>query len=111
MVVVAFSMLFLALLMHVVAIQYARGVIRGALDEGLRLGSPAVATAADCMSGIDRVMNDLMAGPLGSGVILSCVEVGGQLTARAEATFSGWFPGVPDISYDLEMSAVKESSD
>ena len=41
MLVVALSMLFLAGLLNLIAIQYAQGVIRAALDEGVRVGSVA----------------------------------------------------------------------
>ena len=44
MLVVALSMLFLAALLNLIAIQYAQGVVRAALDEGVRVGSVAHGT-------------------------------------------------------------------
>ena len=66
MLVVALSMLFLAALLNLIAIQYAQGVVRAALDEGVRMGSVAHATERECLDGIRRVMGDLLSGPLGA---------------------------------------------
>jgi hypothetical protein len=99
----------MALLLYLIALQYAQGVIRSALDEGVRVGSPAAASEADCQGAIDRVLSDSMAGPLGTGVTANCSFVDGQVMGSAQATFVGWFPGVPDISFDVEVAGVKES--
>lgn len=111
MAVVALSILFLAGLLNLIAIQYAQGVVRGALDEGVRMGAPAPATPADCLAAIDRVMSDLMSGPLGAGVTYSCVQMGGELVAAAEARFVGWFPGFPTLDFVAEVRATKESDE
>jgi hypothetical protein len=111
MVVVAFSMLFLAGLLNLIAIQYAQGVVRAALDEGLRVGSAASASASECLAGIDRVMSDLMSGPFGEGITYSCVQVGDELIATGEGRLQGWFPGFPTFDFEAEVRAVKESGD
>jgi hypothetical protein len=111
MLVAALSMLFLAGLLNLIVIQYAQGVVRAALDEGVRMGTPAPATSADCLAAIDRVMADLMGGPLGAGVSYSCLQIGGELVASADSDFHGWFPGFPNIQFHTEVSAVKESDE
>lgn len=111
MAVVALSMLFLAGLLNLIAVQYAVGVVRGALDEGVRIGAPAPAAAAECVAAIDRVMADLMGGPLGAGITYSCVQMGSELVATAEARFVGWFPGVPTLTFNSEVRALKESDE
>lgn len=111
MAVVALSMLFLAGLLNLIAIQYAQGVMRGALDEGLRMGAPAPATSADCVAAIDRVMSDLLRGPFGAGITYSCIQVGGELVATAEGRFVGWFPGFPTLNFEAEVRATKESDE
>jgi hypothetical protein len=50
-----------------------------------------------------------MAGPLGTGVTANCSFVDGQVMGSAQATFVGWFPGVPDLSFNVEVAGVKES--
>jgi hypothetical protein len=111
MLVAALSMLFLAGLLNLIAIQYAQGVVRAALDEGVRVGSPGPATEADCLAAIDRVMADLMDGPLGTGVSYSCVYAGSELVASADSDFDGWFPGFPNLHFYAEVRAVKESDE
>jgi hypothetical protein len=111
MLVAALSMLFLAGLLNLIAIQYAQGVVRAALDEGVRVGSPGPATAADCLAAIDRVMADLMDGPLGTGVSYSCAQAGSELVASADSDFDGWIPGFPNLRFYAEVRAVKESDD
>ena len=111
MVVAAFSMAFMALLMYLVALQYAHGVVRSALDEGVRVGSPALATAGDCQAAIDRILADLLSGGFGEELVASCTEEAGLVVARADGVFTGWFPGVPDLTISAEVVAIKESDD
>ena len=111
MLVVALSMLFLAALLNLIAIQYAQGVVRAALDEGLRVGSVAHGTEAECLNGIRRVMGDLLSGPLGADVEFACTVSAGQMVASAEAEFHGWFPGMPSLNFSTEVHAVKESDE
>jgi hypothetical protein len=111
MLVVALSMLFLAGLLNLIAIQYAQGVVRAALDEGVRMGSAATATERECRDGIRRVMRDLMNGPLGAHVEFSCAVLSGHIVASAKAEFDGWFPGMPSVAFATDVRAVKESDE
>lgn len=111
MLVVALSMLFLAGLLNLIAIQYAQGVVRAALDEGVRVGSAARASESECLDGIRRVMGDLLSGPLGANVEFACTVVAGQLIASADAEFEAWFPGVPSLNFSTDVRAVKESDE
>ena len=111
MLVVALSMLSLAALLNLIAIQYAQGVVRAALDEGVRVGSVARATERECLEGIRRVMSDLLDGPLGDRVDFDCALVGQQMVASADAAFDGWFPGMPSVRFSADVRAVKESDE
>ncbi len=111
MLVAALSMLFLAALLNLIAIQYAQGVVRAALDEGVRVGSAARASEGDCLDGIQQVMGDLLSGPLGTDVEFACTVVAGQLVASATAEFDGWFPGMPSLNFSSDVRAVKESDE
>jgi len=106
--VASFSMIFLALLLNLIATQYGQGVIRAALDEGVRRATPAPAGVGDCHEGMEEVLADLLAGPLGEQIHTSCEVVAGRVVAAADAVFPGWFPGVPDISVSFQVSGVKE---
>jgi hypothetical protein len=111
MLVVALSMLFLAGLLNLIAIQYAQGVVRAALDEGVRLGSVASATEEACLDGISNVMRDLLNGPLGRDVEFSCSVINGRVVASAQAEFDGWFPGMPSVAFETDVRSVKESDE
>lgn len=111
MLIVALSMLFLAAILNLVAIQYAQGVVRAALDEGVRVGSAARASERECLDGIRRVMGDLLSGPLGTDVEFACSVIAGHMVASASAEFDGWFPGMPAIHFSTDVRAVKESDE
>jgi len=111
MLVAALSMLFLAALLNLVAIQYAQGVVRAALDEGVRVGSVARASETECLDGVKRVMSDLLSGPLGVSIEFTCTVAGGQVVASANAEFDGWFPGMPSVNFSTDVRAVKESDE
>ncbi|HSL27012.1 MAG TPA: hypothetical protein VLA54_12090 [Acidimicrobiia bacterium] len=109
MAVAALSMVFLALVLNLIAIQYAQGVIRAALDEGVRVGATFPAGEEDCRRAIDRVMAELMSGPLAGGITFDCAVGSGFVVATADAGFAGWIPGMPDLNFKAEVRAVKES--
>jgi hypothetical protein len=111
MTVAALSMAFMVLLMNVVVWQYALGVVRAALDEGVRIGSPAQASAFDCQEAMDRVLDELVGGPLGREIVTACAFAGNQVITTASGSFSSWFPLVPDLAVNEQLIAVKESDD
>ena len=111
MLVAALSMAFMAFILYLIALQYAQGVVRSALDEGVRIGAPAPATPDDCEQAATRVLGELLGGPLGADLVVSCSEGAGLLVARADGSFAGWFPGVPDLPVAFEVVAVKESDE
>lgn len=102
-------MAFMALLMNVIVWQYALGVVRSALDEGVRIGAPSAATHLECQAAIDRVMTELVGGPLGEGVVTSCMVGGELVVATAQGSLASWFPFVTDLTVLEEVVAVKES--
>ena len=54
----------LVLLANVLVAGYARGVVRAALDEGVRAGARAEDAAAECARRAAAVLDDLIAGPM-----------------------------------------------
>lgn len=104
------SLVFFVLLANFVVFQYGRGVVRGALDEGVRAAAPAGAGEADCLRAFDAMAGNLLGGPLGEEVTRSCTVVGELVEARATVTFRGWLPLVPDWTFSLAASRVKEAA-
>ncbi|CAN5509584.1 hypothetical protein BH23ACT7_BH23ACT7_12650 [soil metagenome] len=109
-VAVGLSLILLVLLANLIVMQYGRGVVRAALDEGARRGSRVSADpAGECAARARDVLADLLDGPMGLGVApIACTDTGDRLVARTTVTFLGWLPGAPDWSFDAEASAVKE---
>ena len=107
-VAVAFSLLLFVMLCNAVVYQYGRGVIRAALDEGVRSGSRASGSTGTCEAAAEEVRHSLLGGPIGTHVALRCGVVAGQVRATATGYLPSWLPLVPDWSVNLSASAVKE---
>ena len=95
--VVAFSLLLLVLVANLTVNQYARGVISDALSEGARAGAVAGAGPDECAARAHGVIDGLLRGPVGDGVVVSCRREGDLIVARAEGRLPSWLPMVvPD---------------
>jgi Flp pilus assembly protein TadG len=97
--------LFLALA-NLVVVQYGKGAIRSALEQGARAGTTAGAPA--CEERANQVVEDLLGGRMSDGLVLSCSVSGGAVVATASAVFESWTPLSPDYSFSLSSTAVVE---
>lgn len=97
--------LFLALA-NIVVVQYGRGAVRSALEQGSRAGS--VGGKADCEQTASRVIEDLLGGRMSDDLSLSCAVSGTEISATAEGTFQSWTPFTPDFGVSLTSTAVAE---
>lgn len=107
---VALSLVFLVVIANLVAFQYGRGVVRGALDEGVRAGSRATATVAGCQERAHQVLHQLLGGTLGDEVSVACTDLGDRIVASAEGRFPAWIAVVPDHRFHVQATAVKEQA-
>ena len=108
-IVIAFTLFLLTAFLNVLVFQYARGVVRGAMDAGARAGSPAAATEIDCQAAVDRYLSQLLGGSIGASVDPTCTIGGGfVVVSDPDITFQGWTPLVPDWTFSMEARAVKE---
>jgi hypothetical protein len=107
-VVVALSLLFFTMMANVVVFMYGRGVVRAALEEGVRAGSPAAATVATCRRAAGETVRSLLGGSMGGEVRIDCEFRGGEVHATAAGRFRGWLPGMPDWRFASQATAVKE---
>jgi hypothetical protein len=107
---VGLSLVVLVTMANLIVFQYGRGVVRAALDEGVRQGSRVQTDAtAVCTRRVESVLGDLLSGTMGDGVAFTgCRRSGDTVQAHADVTFSGWLPTVPDWSFEVEATAVKE---
>lgn len=97
--------LFLALA-NLVVVQYGRGAVRSALEQGARAGSTSGAFA--CEATARQVITDLMGGRMSDGLVLGCAVEGGAVVASASVTFESWTPLTPDFAFELTSTAVVE---
>src|SRR5438105_4786085 len=70
MVAVGFSLVFLVFLVNFIFIQYGKGVIRAAADEGARAGSRVDATEVVCQQRAESIMDSL--GAMASKPKITC---------------------------------------
>ncbi len=107
-VAVGLSMLFFVLLTNLMAVQYGRGVVRAALDEGARYGARYTAAADACEDRIEEVLVGLLGGAMGSGVSYECRRDSSRTRAGAEVVFPAWLPGVPEFRFEMAATAAVE---
>ena len=107
---VGLSLLLLVMLANVIVVQYGGGVVRAAVDEGVRRGSRAgPAAVAECQERAAAVVADLLGGGMGVGVApITCADLGDRVTAETAASFPAWLPGLPDWSLTARAVAVRE---
>ncbi|MGD2043429.1 MAG: hypothetical protein PVJ28_07240 [Acidimicrobiia bacterium] len=97
--------LFLALA-NLVVVQYGRGAVRSALEQGSRAGS--VGGVAACELTAHRVVEDLLGGRMSDSLFLWCAVEGGDVSATARGKFQSWTPFTPDFDVSLTSRAVAE---
>ena len=106
-VAVGLSFLLLVALTNLVVVQYARGVVRAAADEGARAGArfavdPTTschARASDVVSGTGRLLTD---------VRIDCGVTGGRVRADVTGTIPRWLPPVPSVRTHAIGSSLEE---
>ena len=108
-VAIAFSLLLLVLIANVIIVQYAKGVVRSAAEEGAQAGSRLTATNLECEARANEVLVSLLGGTMGTGVSASCTISAPEVSATVEYTFTPWLPLIPAWTGSQTSFAVKES--
>ena len=109
----ALSMVLLVVIANFIVFEYGHGVVRAAVDQGVRAGARAGAPALACQQAAQGVLNDLLGGAHGSmgrAVTVTCTRRGPDLDARAQAQFTSWLPGLPGWSFQASATAPVEGS-
>lgn len=110
--IIATSLVLLAMFANVIVAQYGRGVVRSALDEGVRAGARvtagAVAAQAACEAVATAARRDLLGGEMGDAVDIGCTVAPDRVTATARVTFPAWFPAVPSWAFTEDAVALRE---
>lgn len=95
---------------NVLVFQFGRAAVRNALDEGVRVGARATPGTEEvvCQQVATDTISQLAAG-LGSGVTISCTNVGQSLQATATVHFDGWLTSISDYNGTIQASAAIEN--
>ena len=108
-----FTMLMFAAVVNLVAMQYQRGAVRVAVDEGARLGASAAHSEADCEQLSDSILrgdgSGLLRGTLGEGIKIHCEVIRSEMVATAVGSSAWWFGGLGDVDFAMEGRAVVET--
>lgn len=111
---VALSLLLLVVVANFVVVQYAQGVVRAAVDEGVRDGAryfredePA-AVEARCEHRAQEVLHNLLRGQMGRRLTLRCTATSTEVIAAIGGRFEAWLPGIPDFDAGTTAVATRE---
>ena len=108
-----FTMLIFAAVVNLVAMQYQRGAVRVAVDEGARHGASVAHSDVDCERLADSTLrgddSGLLRGQLGVGIDIDCAVVGTEMVATAVGSTMWWIGGLPDMDFAIEGRAVVET--
>jgi hypothetical protein len=104
----ALSLVFLLLVANLLVNLYARGVVREALDEGVRAAAPVDARASACEARAAAVLDGLLRGPIGDGVAVTCAVGPERARATAVVTLPSWLPGVPPWRFTVEAGTRRD---
>lgn len=97
--------LFLALA-NLVVVQYGRGAVRSALEQGARAGTTSGPAA--CEGTASQVIEDLLGGRMSDGLVMNCELSDGSVVATASGSFESWTPLTPGFGFTLTSRAVAE---
>lgn len=86
-----------------------KGIAHSAADQGVRAGVRIDADSVRaCEDRARQVMSNVLAGPAGSSVTLSCSDDGEVVLSRIEFTLPAWLPVYRDSKVTVVGEARKE---
>lgn len=92
---------------NLVVVQYGRGAIRSALEQGARAGAVSASTL-DCESKARDVVAQLLGGRMSEGLVVGCALAVDRVVAQASATFQSWTILTPDFQVSMSTEAFLE---
>lgn len=103
----ALALLLFVSLANLVVVQYGRGAIRSALEQGVRAGS-VTRSEAICETTARGVADQLLGGRMSDRLEVRCVFGADGMAASARAVFESWTLLTPDFEVELATSAFLE---
>jgi hypothetical protein len=102
----ALALVLFVLLANLVVVQYGKGAVRSALEQGARAGT--ITGTAGCEETALDVVNVLLAGRMSDSLAVECTVDAEGVVASATVTFEAWTPLTPDFGFSLSSRAVVE---
>lgn len=102
----ALAMVLFLALANLVVVQYGRGALRSAVEQGARAGS--VGGVAMCETRGREVIADLIGGRMSDDATLTCALDETDVVASISVTFQSWTPLTPDFSFTTSARSVGE---
>jgi hypothetical protein len=102
----SFALVVFLALANLVLVQYGRGVARTAVDEAARRAS----VFHDCADAAQAVLDELIGGPFGAGLVVECEVNDGVVIATVSGPLPGLVPLLPDFPVYETASAVMDES-
>jgi hypothetical protein len=99
-------LLFLAMA-NLVVVQYGRGALRSALDQGARAGAVS-SSADDCVDRIQGVLTQLLGGRMSDSIVAGCVVGPEVVTATGRGVFESWTPFTSGFAIEITAQAIRE---
>jgi hypothetical protein len=103
----ALALILFVSLANLVVVQYGRGAIRSALEQGARAGS-VTRSEAICETTARGVTAQLLGGRMSDGLEVRCVSGFDGMTASARVVFESWTLLTPDFEIELAAEAFLE---
>ena len=103
----ALSLILFLVFANLIVVQYGRGAIRSALDQGARVGAVTGALSG-CENRIEAVLGQILGGDMGDSAQIRCEVIGDLVIAHGSAVFPSWTPFTSDFVVDLSAQATLE---
>jgi hypothetical protein len=103
----ALSLVLFLAFANLIVVQYGRGAIRSALDQGARVGAITGAVSG-CEERVEAVLDQILGGEMGEAAEIRCEVIGDLVVAEGNAVFPSWTPFTSDFVVELTAQATLE---
>ncbi|HYA44540.1 MAG TPA: hypothetical protein VED59_02970, partial [Acidimicrobiales bacterium] len=90
--------------------EYAKGALHTAVDEAAQAGATAGGSLAACQAMAAQVRADLLPGPFGSRITISCTLQANEVVASASGSLPSMVPPVPPLGVSVVGVSVIEQA-
>lgn len=101
----SFALVVFVALADLVLVQYARGVARTAVDEAVRTSTVAGGEVVVCLGAVNAVLDDLLGGPYGAGLVAECAVYDDVVFASVNGVLPPLLPILPTFTVAVEASS------